>query len=94
MNNSNVTTTDFYLAAYLMAEKYQLAGHVRANGKSEFEFYGNGIQELLNNFYQGQALISPLAYAKTIRNLKAIMYNGTTLKPQNDNHDNIIRKTS
>ncbi len=90
---TNVETTDFYLAAYLMAENYRLAGHVRANGKSQFEFEGNGINELLDDFYQGRAVISPMAYAKTIRNLKAIMYNGTTLKQQDDN-DNFTRKIS
>ena len=83
MNNSIVTTTDFYLAAYLLANNYRLAGHIRTNGKSQFEFEGNGINELLDDFYQGRAVISPLAFAQTIRNLKAIMYNGTTLKPQN-----------
>ncbi|MCD6565580.1 MAG: hypothetical protein J7K53_06520 [Bacteroidales bacterium] len=93
MNNSNVTTTDFYLAAYLMAKSYQLAGHVRANGKSQFEFEGNGINESLDDFYQDRAVISPQAYGRTIRNLKAIMYNGTTLKPQN-NCDNYTRKIS
>jgi len=84
---STVTTTDFYLAAYLLAENSRLAGHVRANGKSEFYFEGHGISELLDDFYQGRAMISPLLYAKTIRNLKAIMYNGTTLKPQDDYHE-------
>lgn len=87
MSNSTVTTTDFYLAAYLLANNYQLAGHERANGKSKFEFQGHGIDELLNDFYQDRAVISPLAYGKTIRNLKAVMYNGTTFKPQND-YDN------
>ncbi len=93
MDNATITTSDFYLAAYLLAENHRLAGHIRANGKSQFQFQGNGINELLDNFYQGRAVVSPLAYAQTIRNLKAIMYNGTTLQP-NNNHDNFIRKTS
>ena len=85
MNDATLKTTDFYLASYLLANNYQLAGHVRSNGKSEFEFIGHGIHEILNDFYQDRAVISPLAYAKTIRELKAIMYNGTTLQPHNDN---------
>ena len=93
MNNSTVTTTDFYLAAFLLAENYQLAGHIRERGKSQFEFEGNGINELLNDFYQGSAVISPLAYAKTIRDLKTIMYNGTTLQP-NNNYADFTRKDS
>lgn len=87
MDNATITTTDFYLAAYLLAKNHQLAGHERANGKSKFEFQGHGINGLLNDFYQDRALISPQAYAKTIRDLKAIMYNGTTIKPHND-YDN------
>jgi len=82
--NSTITTNDFYLAAFLLTKDKPLTGHVRTNNKSTFEFEGNGINELLNDFYQDRAVISPLAYAKTIRDLKAIMYNGTTLKPQND----------
>ena len=85
MNDAKLKTTDFYLASFLLANNYQLAGHVRSNGKSEFEFQGHGINEILNDFYQNKAVISPLAYAKTIRNLKAIMYNGTTLQPNNYN---------
>ena len=73
--NSTVTTTDFYLAAFLLAKNNRLAGHVRQNGKSVFEFEGNGINDLLNDFYQGTAVISPLSYAKTIRDLKTLMYN-------------------
>ena len=91
--NSAITTNDFYLAAFLITKQKPLTGHVRENNKSTFEFEGNGINELLDDFYQGRAVISPLAFAQTIRNLKAIMYNGTTLKQQNDN-DNFIRKNS
>lgn len=76
-----------------MAENYRLVGHFRANGKSEFQFEGNGIDELLNNFYLGQAVISPLAYAKTIRDLKALMYNGTNFNQLNKN-DNTTTKGS
>lgn len=91
--SSTVTTTDFYLAAYLMAENYRLVGHFRANGKSEFQFEGNRIDELLDDFYQGRAVISPQAFAKTIRNLKALMYNGTNFNQLNKN-DNATTKGS
>jgi len=93
MSNSTVTTTDFYLAAFLLAENYRLTGHRRENGKSQFEFEGNGINELLNDFYQGRAVISPLAYAKTIRDLKTLMYNGTNFN-QLHNNDNSTTKGS
>ena len=84
---STITTTDFYLAAYLLSKSIRLTGHIRENNKSTYEFDGDGIDEHLNDFYQGIAIVSPTVYAKNIRDLKAIMYNGTTLKPLND-YDN------
>ncbi len=84
---SIITTTDFYLAAYLLTKSKRLTGHIRENNKSTYEFDGDGIDELLNEFYQGKAVVSPTVYAKNMRDLKAIMYNGTTLKPLND-YDN------
>ncbi len=84
MSNPTVTTTDFYLAAYLFSKSIRLTGHIRENNKSTFKFDGDGIDELLNDFCQGMAIVSPTVYAKNMRDLKAIMYNGTTLKPQND----------
>jgi len=80
---SSITTTDFYLAAYLLTMKKQLAGHVRNNNKSSFEFEGAGLDTLLNEFYQGRASVCPFEYSKSIRNLKHLMYNGTTFKPLN-----------
>lgn len=91
--NSTITTNDFYLAAFLITKDKPLTGHVRVNNKSTFEFEGNGINELLNDFYQGKASIPPLAYAKSIRNLKALMYNGTNIQPT-DNYGNTARKDS
>jgi hypothetical protein len=91
MNDSTVTTTDFYLAAYLLANNHRLAGHIRANGKSEFHFEGDGINELLNDFYQDRATVSPMSYAKTIRELKSLMYNGTNFNQLNK-YDNCTTK--
>ena len=91
--NSTITTNDFYLAAFLITKNKPLTGHVRANNKSTFEFEGDGINELLDEFYQGRANISPLAFAKSIRNLKTMMYNNTNIQPTN-NYDNAARKDS
>ncbi len=89
---STITTTDFYLAAYLLSKSIALTGHIRENNKSTFEFEGSGINDLLNDFYQDRAVVSPLMYAKNMRDLKSLMYNGTTLKPLNDNDETTARK--
>ncbi len=91
--NSKITTNDFYLAAFLLTKDKPLTGHVRVNNKSTFVFEGNGINELSNDFYQGKASIAPLAYARSIRNLKTLMYNGTNIQPTNS-YDNTGRKDS
>ena len=91
---SSITTTDFYLAAYLLTRKKQLAGHLREDNQSSFEFEGAGLDTLLNEFYQGNASVCPLEYSKSIRNLKNLMYNGTNFKPLNNYDKTTARKES
>ncbi|MCP4583779.1 MAG: hypothetical protein GY839_19385 [candidate division Zixibacteria bacterium] len=78
---TTISTDDFYLAAYLLVNDIPLTGHSRADNKSTFEFMGDNLDDLLNNYYQGKAMVSPVKYARGIRSLKALMYNNTTLQP-------------
>lgn len=80
MMKTTINTDDFYLAAYLLTNNVQLAGHSRVSNKSSFEFAGDNLEGLLNNYYQDKARISPLDYARSIRSLKALMYS-TTIQP-------------
>ena len=77
---TTISTDDFYLAAYLLVNDIPLTGHSRADNKSTFTFESDGLDDLLNNYYQGRATVSPLDYARGIRSLKAMMYS-TTLQP-------------
>jgi len=74
-----ISTSDFYLASYLLARHVSLVGHERSENRSCFEFEGPDIDELIDGFYQGEANVSPLLYAKAIRSLKNIMYNAATM---------------
>ena len=74
-----VSTSDFYLASYLLARHVPMVGHERTENRSCFEFAGPGIDEIIDGFYDGDASVSPLTYAKAIRSLKNIMYNAATI---------------
>lgn len=74
-----VSTSDFYLASFLLAKHVNLVGHERSENRSCFEFEGPDLDQLIDGFYHGEADVSPLSYAKAIRSLKNIMYNATTI---------------
>lgn len=74
-----VSTSDFYLASFLLAKQVNLVSHERSENRSCFVFAGPDINKLIDGFYDGEASVSPLTYAKAIRSLKNIMYNATTI---------------
>lgn len=84
---NNITTDDFYLASFLLANNISLIGHVRQDNSSTFEFSGPNLSVMVHDYYQDNAYVSPLAFSKAIRNLKNIMYNSTTYhnKPSYNN---------
>ncbi|MCD6162877.1 MAG: hypothetical protein J7K40_10745 [candidate division Zixibacteria bacterium] len=92
--NSTITTNDFYLAAFLITKQKPLTGHVRENNKSTFLFEGIGINELANDYYQGNTSVLPLAYGQAIRNLKTMMYNNTNIQPTNNDDNTAAAKES
>jgi len=89
---TTMTTCDFYLAAFLLTEDIPLVGHTRDQIKSTFEFEGNGLSDLINEFYTDMVRVSPQRYGRAIRDLKAIMYNNTTFQPHSKNGTGTERK--
>ncbi len=77
INNMNKTIKidDFYLASYLMTYDVSLVGHRRSENRSTFEFNGDDLDELIDAYYDGDTMVSPMRYAKAIRSLKNVMYN-------------------
>ena len=92
MNNS-ITTEDFPLACWMHSNSVRLTGHIRENNKSTFTFTGGNVDDLLNEYYQGSAMTNVADYTASIRQLKALMYNGTTIQPHNYHERNITRST-
>ena len=91
MNNS-ITTEDFPLACWMHSNAVRLTGHFRENNRSIFTFSGDNVDDLLNDYYQGSAMTNVADYTASIRQLKALMYNGTTIQP-NNNYERNTRTT-
>ena len=83
---NTITTEEFFLACWLHSNAVPLTGHVRENNKSTFTFQSDLVENLLNEYYQGSATANVATFSASIRQLKSLMYNGTTLQPNNP-HD-------
>ena len=88
---TTITTFDLYLAATLLSKGFLLIGHYRDHKRSEFQFEGLEFDSYVNRYYKNQIKISPIEYSKAIRDLKNIMYNGTSFQPtkHHEKHQNM-----
>jgi hypothetical protein len=82
---TNVQTSEFYLAAWLHMKQVPLTGHFRENNRSTFTFQSVDVDQLINEFYSETATVSVHPFTKAQREIKAIMYSGTTIQPNNYN---------
>ena len=83
---TNIQTSEFYLAAWLYMKQIPMIGHTRENNRSTFTFQSNDIDQLINEFYSETATVSVHPFTRDQREIKAIMYSGTTIQP-NNNYD-------
>lgn len=82
-------TKDFPLAAFLVTSGLPLQAHTREGHVSTFMFSDTRqLKDLVAQYFSFQALVNPLSYANTFRNLKSIMYSNTI---PNDNMYNNFR---
>jgi hypothetical protein len=89
-----IETTEFFLAAFLYSEGITLSGHFRDGKRSTFSFSGEGVNDLALSFYNETANTNVATFAKSIRQLKSIMYGTTTIQPDNYNDERHTRITS
>jgi hypothetical protein len=82
--HQTIETTEFFLASYLYSEGITLTGHSRDGKRSTFTFSGEGVNDLALSFYNESANTNVATFAKSIRQLKSIMYGTTTIQPNND----------
>jgi hypothetical protein len=80
-----IETTEFFLAVFLHSEGIPLTGHSRDQQRSTFAFSGEGVNDLALSFFNKTAQTNVASFAKSIRQLKSIMYGTTTIQPGNSN---------
>ena len=83
-----IETTEFFLACYLYSKEVPLVGHTRDNKRSIFTFSGESVNELIQEFYSENAVTDVSSFTASIRQLKSLMYGGTTIQPDNYNERN------
>ena len=86
-----IETTEFFLAAFLYSEGITLSGHSRDGNRSTFSFSGEGVNDLALSFYNETASTNVATFARSIRQLKSIMYGTTTIQPSNNYERNNTR---
>ena len=89
--HQTIETTEFFLASYLYSEGITLTGHSRDGKRSTFTFSGEGVNDLALSFYNETAQANVATLARSIRQLKSIMYGTTTIQPSNDHERNNTR---
>ena len=86
--HQTLETTEFFLAAFLYSEGISLSGHSRDGNRSTFTFSGDGVNDLALSFFNETAQSNVAIFAKSIRQLKSIMYGTTTIQPNNNDEYN------
>ena len=86
---TNISTSDFYLACWLHAHSVPIIKHVRENNRSTFEFYGSDVDQLLTEYFNENATTQIHQFTKAQREIKALMYSGTTIQPNNNKNERI-----
>jgi len=81
---TNIQTSEFYLASWLYMKQVPMIGHIRENNRSLFTFQSNDVDQLINEFYSETATVSVHPFTKAQREIKAIMYSGTTIQSNNN----------
>ena len=89
--HQTLETTEFFLAAFLYSEGISLSGHSRDGNRSTFTFSGDGVNDLALSFFNETAQSNVATFARSIRQLKSIMYGTTTIQPSNNYERNNTR---
>ena len=88
------TTIDFYAAAALMAENYELQDYNRQGGFTTFIF--NNTTELHDytaRYYSEKTLIEPIKFGRAIKNLKSLIHSLTISTSQSQNNNGFYNKS-
>ncbi len=74
--DKNYNTSDFCLAAYLLAKNIPLTGTVREEGNRVTFVYltSDDLSSLIAKYFQMQAIVEPMAFFAAQKRLKQIIY--------------------
>ncbi len=76
MNDKNYKTSDFCLASYLLARNIPLTGTVKEGGNRVAFIYQSSEEliSIINEYFQMQAVVEPMAFFAAQKRLKQIIY--------------------
>jgi len=82
------TTVDFYAAAALMAENYELIDYYRQGGFTTFIFTDTPeLHDYTTRYYSEKTLIEPIKFGRAIKNLKSLIHNISISTSQSQNNN-------
>lgn len=80
---------DFYLTGVLLLKGFRLVDHNRENGYTVFSFQDTPeLQKTISRYYLSQILVDPSVYGLTLRQLKGLMHNNSSVSIQNHENNN------
>ena len=81
-------TRDFYLSGYLLYKGYILQDSQRTQGFTIFYFQESPeLKRTVSQFYNSKALIDPIIYGMTLRQLKGVIHNSASTQNQFNNNE-------
>jgi hypothetical protein len=74
---------DFYLCGTLLLQGFRLVDQSRDSGFTVFSFEDTAkLRKTISDYYLGKLRVDPSIYGLTLRQLKGLMYNGSSVSTQ------------
>jgi len=72
------STVDLYLSAFLIAQGFPVIQWNRETGLTDFAFeHSAKLLQLVGEYYSDEAMVSPLQYGNSLKNLKSMIHSKT-----------------
>jgi predicted AAA+ superfamily ATPase len=89
------STIDFYCAAALMAENYELVDYYRQGGFTTFIFSDSPeLNGYIKRYYSEKALIEPIKYGRAIKNLKSLIHSISISTSKSVNNNGFFKNST
>jgi hypothetical protein len=85
---------DFYLTGVLLLKGFHLVDHNRESGFTIFSFQDTPeLQKTISSYYLGKISVDPSVYGLTLRQLKGLMHNSSSVSTQDQVNNNEFNNT-